>query len=204
MKLFYFLFISIIFFSCNNNKRSAPEDKQQETPKALQSDNSGAESSFSLKKRGYSDLVDELYNELLEKNAALSTLEYDIENIKEDSKDSAALFNAFDNKNSSYYDAATRHLGSIKDSVLKERIKFFVTNSLSRYKAKTTTHNDLLAAIAAKDINLDDLHVILKLTQTLGMIEQYQTGSLPSTKPLENTGKAYDKLIATTDSLGKK
>jgi len=201
MKLFYLLFISAIVFSCNSNR---PENKAQETPKALQTDNSSSETSFLSKKRGYDDLVDELYNELLEKNAALNSLEHGIEKIKDDSKDSAELFNAFDNKNSSYYDAATRHLGSIKDSVLKERIKLLVANSLSRYKANTTAHNNLLASIAAKDINLDDLHIILKLTQTLGMIEQYQTGSMPSTKPLEHTGKAYDKIIATTDSMSKK
>src|SRR5882757_4366399 len=123
MKLFYFLFISVILFSCNNNRASSPGMKQQETPKALQTDKSSSEISFSSKSRGYGDLVDELYNELLEKNAALSSLEHGIEKIKDDSKDSAELFNAFDAKNSSYYNAATRHLGSVKDAVLKERIK---------------------------------------------------------------------------------
>jgi hypothetical protein len=204
MKLFYFLFTSMLFFSCNNSERPAPENKQQETPKALQTDNGSSESSFLSKKRGPGDLVEELYNELLEKNAALHTLEHGIEKLKDDSKDSADLFNTFDDKNDSYYNSATAHLGSIKDSALKERIRLLVTNSLSRYKSKTAAYNNLLTAIAAKDVNLDDLHVVLKLTQTLGMIEQYQTGSLPSTKPLENTIKAYDKILFTTDSLSKK
>jgi hypothetical protein len=202
MKLFYLFFISVIFFSCNS--APSPEKKQEETPKALQTDNSNSETSFLSKKRGYSDLVDELYKELLEKNASLNSLEHGIEKIKDDSKDSAEMFNAFDARNSSYYDAAMRHLESIKDSILKERIKLIVTNSLSMYKAKTTAHNNLLALIDVKDIKLDDLHILLKLTQTLGMIERYQTASLPSTKPLENIGKAYDKIIATTDSLDKK
>ena len=204
MKLFYFLFISMTLFSCNNKAPSSPEKQQQETPKALQTDNSSSDYSLLSKSRGPGDLVEELYNELQEKNAVLHTLEHGIKKIKDDSKDSAAPFNAFDNKNNSYYDAATRHLGSIKDSVLKERIKFLVTSSLSGYKTKTAAHNNLIAAIAAKDISLGDLHIILKLTQTLGMIEQYQAGNMPSTAPLEHIGKAYDKIIATTDSLGKK
>jgi hypothetical protein len=204
MKLFYFLFISVIFFSCNNKRSSAPENKPQETPKALQTDNNSSKGSFLSKSRGYDDLVDDLYNELLEKNAALAALEHDIENIKDDSKDSAETFKAFDNKNNSYYNSATSHLESIKDTILKERIKLLVTNSLSKYKAKTAAYNNLLAAIATKDISLDDLHIILKLTQTLVMIGQYQSNDLPSTKPLENTSKAYDKIMTTTDALSKK
>jgi len=206
MKSFYsfVLFIAILFSSCKNNNTSAPENKPAETPKALQDNKSYAESSFSLSKRSPNDLVEELYNELLEKNAALNALEHNIEKVKDNSKDSAALFNGFDAKNDSYYNAATTHLGLIKDSVLKNRIKQLVENSLSKYKTKITPHKNLLAAIDAKDITLDDLHVVLKLTQTLAMIEQYQTNDLPSTKPLENTSKAYDKLIATTDSLSKK
>ena len=206
MKLFYLIIVSIaiLFSSCNNNRLTAPENKPKETPKALQTDNSVAESSFSLKKRGYDDLVEELYKELVEKNAALSSLEHNIEKIKDNSTDSAEAFNGFDAKNNAYYSAANTHLNAIKDSVLKERIKLLLNNSTSRYKNKITAHNNLIAAINTKDITLDDLHIVLKLTQTLAMIEQYQNNDLPSTKSLENISKAYDKLIATTDSLGKK
>ena len=198
------VFIAILFSSCSNNRVPAPENKSKETPKALQTDNGGSESSFSLKKRGYDDIVEELYKELLEKNAALSSLEHNIEKIKDNSKDSAEAFNGFDAKNNAYYNATNTHLNAIKDSVLKNRIKFLLSKSLSGYKDKISAHNNLIATINTKDITLDDLHIVLKLTQTLTLIEQYQNSDLPSTKSLENISKAYDKLIATTDSLGKK
>ncbi len=205
MKLFYFgfLIISIVCFSCDN-KQFVPESNQQETPKALQTDKESSGGSYISKKRYDNDLVEELYNELLEKNAALSSLENGIEKLKDDKKDSAALFNTFDSKNNSYYSAANMHIGVIKDSAIKQRIKQLFENSLSKYNTKIAAHNNLIAAVNAKDATLNDLHIVLKLSQTLSMIEQYQTNDLPPTKPFENTSREYDKLIFKTDSLSKK
>ena len=204
MKFIYFSFliISIVFSSCNN-KQALPESKPEETPKALQSNNESSGGSYVSKKRYDNDLVEELYNELLEKKAALSSLEKGIEKLKDNKKDSAQLFNTFDSKNNSYYSSANMHIDAIKDSAVKEKIKGIIDNSLSKYKTKIAAHNNIIAAINTKDITLDDLHIVLKLTETVSMMEQYQANGLPSTKPLENTSKAYDKLIVKTDSLSK-
>lgn len=206
MKLLYSAVVvfSIIFSSCTNNNPPVPENKPEETPKALQQDKGSSEISL-LSKRSYGDdLVEDLFNELLEKDAALNELEHAISKLKEDKKDSAESFNAFNLKNNSYYNSANTHSGAIKDSVLKQRIKLLLDNSLSKYKSAASGHNNLIAAINSKDITLNDLHIILKLTRTLGMIEKYQAKDLPSTKPLENTSKAYDKIITRADSLSKK
>lgn len=207
MKFFYlsFFIISIVLFSCNNNRPAAfPENRPEETPKALQEDKSRSGGSL-LSKRSYKDdLVEDLYSELLEKNSAFSELEHGIGKLKEAKKDSAESFNAFNLKNNSYYNSAGTHIGAIADSVLKQRIRLLVDNSLSKYKSAIAGHNNLIAAVNSKNITLNDLHIILKLTQTLGMIEKYQASDLPSTKPLENTSKAFDKVITRTDSLSKK
>ena len=144
-----------------------------------------------------------MYNELLEKDKTLGALEDGIEKIKDNSKDSASAFNTFDSRNISFYSSATGHLGTIKDSVLKERIKLLVDNSLTQYKTKIAIHNNLLSSINSKDITLDDLHFVLKLTKTLAVMEKYQSGNLPSAKPLEEISKAYDKVISKTDALTK-
>ena len=95
------------------------------------------------------------------------------------------------------------HIGAIKDSVVKERIRQIIDNSLSKYNAKIAAHNNLLSTINKKDIILEDLHIVLKLSKTLNIMEQFQTSDLPSTKPLENINKAYDKIIVKIDSLNK-
>lgn len=206
MKLLYPVVVvfSIIFSSCNNNSPTVPENKPEETPKALQQDKGSSEISL-LTKRSYGDdLLEDLFNELLEKDAALGELEHAIGKLKEDKKDSAESFNAFNLKNNAYYNSANTHLEAITDSVLKQTIKLLVDNSLSKYKSTTAEHNNLIATINSKDITLNNLHIILKLTQTLGMIEKYQAKDIPSTKPLEKTSKAYDIIITRTDSLSKK
>ena len=78
-----------------------------------------------------------------------------------------------------------------------------VDNSLTQYKTKIAIHNNLLSSINSKDITLDDLHFVLKLTKTLAVMEKYQSGNLPSAKPLEEISKAYDKVISKTDALTK-
>ena len=199
MKLFYTAILFIAIASCNNNRQPVAESTPQQIPKAFKE-----ESSSLISKRSYEgDVIEELYNELLEKDKTLSALEDGIEKIKDNSKDSASAFNTFDSRNISFYSSATGHLGTIKDSVLKERIKLLVDNSLTQYKAKIAIHNNLLSSINSKDITLDDLHFVLKLTKTLAVMEKYQSDNLPSAKPLEEISKAYDKVISKTDALTK-
>jgi hypothetical protein len=201
MKLFYPVITCLIIAlsSCNGNHNRAAESTPTSTPVAFQDE----QKDYSLvKKRSYTDdIVDELYKELLDKNKPLSDLEDGIEKLKDNSRDSAAGFNTFDTRNNSYYNSTAAHLGSIKDSVLKEKIKQLIDNSLSKYKSKIATHNNLLSTINNKNLTLDDLHVVLKLTKTLAMMEKYQSGEMPSAKPLEDINKAYDKIIYQTDSL---
>ena len=199
MKLFYIAILFIAIASCNNNRQPVAESTPQQIPKAFKE-----ESSSLISKRSYEgDVIEELYNELLEKDKTLGALEDGIEKIKDNSKDSASAFNTFDSRNISFYSSATGHLGTIKDSVLKERIKLLVDNSLTQYKTKIAIHNNLLSSINSKDITLDDLHFVLKLTKTLAVMEKYQSGNLPSAKPLEEISKAYDKVISKTDALTK-
>ena len=199
MKLFYTAILFIAIASCNNNRQPVAESTPQQIPKAFKE-----ESSSLISKRSYEgDVIEELYNELLEKDKTLGALEDGIEKIKDNSKDSASAFNTFDSRNISFYSSATGHLGTIKDSVLKEGIKLLVDNSLTQYKTKIAIHNNLLSSINSKDITLDDLHFVLKLTKTLAVMEKYQSGNLPSAKPLEEISKAYDKVISKTDALTK-
>jgi hypothetical protein len=201
MKLFYPAIICLIstLGACNNNHKRTAENTPTSTPAAFQDE----QKDYSLlKKRSYNDdIVEELYKELLDKNKSLSELEEGIEKLKDNSRDSAEDFNTFDSRNTSYYNSTGTHIGMIKDSVLKDKIKQLIDNSLARYKSSTAAHNTLLSTINSKNLKLDDLHTVLKLTQTLAMIEKYQTGELPAVKGLEVINKAYEKTILKTDSL---
>ena len=198
MKLLHLVavFILATLFSCNYTR---PKNSQQpETPKALQ-DKSGE--SF-LSKRSYNDdLVESLYNELSDKTPELKALENSIDKLREDKADSLESFNKYKEKTNSYYNSANNHITSIKDSILRDKIKQLIDNSLLKYNSKIILHNNLLSTINTKEITLSDLHNALKLIKTLTLIEKYQSDNLPPLKSLQNVNKEYDKTIIKADSL---
>ena len=158
-------FIFLTFGSCDNS-RTQDKDKQ-ETPKAL--DDKSSYEIFS--KRGDADLVESLYKELADKTPELKDLEDKIENITKSKADSAESFDRYNEKNEAYYNSAKRHIEQIKDSLVRDKIKVLISNSLIKYNAKILRHTDLLKSIDTKTATLDDLHLILKIIRTLPLIE---------------------------------
>ena len=186
-------------YSCNNSRR---QDKQQnETPKALEDKGSSYEI---ISKRGYDDLLESLYKELANKTPELKELEKQIENLTESKSDSTELFSKYDGKSQNYYQSANSNVGQIKDTILKERMTQLIYNSLTSYNSLVSKHNDILRSIRIKDVSLNDLHLILKITRTLPLIDKYQKENRPSTKSLEGYSTQLDKTIKYADTLTKK
>jgi hypothetical protein len=191
--------IVIGFYSCDNSRKK--EKREQEIPKALQEQSSN----YSLSKRSYDDdLVESLYNELANNTPELKDLENEIKDLKYRNPDSLETFEKFDNKNNSYYNSAKSHYEAVKDSVLKEKVKFLVAGSQTNYTNKISRLTSLVAQLKNKEISLNDLHILLKIVKTLPLIEKYQTDNLPSGKPIESVIKDLEKIILKTDSLSEK
>jgi hypothetical protein len=197
------ILISTIFVlalaACNNNRT---EDKpKQETPKALEDKGSSYEI---VSKRGYDDLVESLYSELVSKNIDLKKLEGKIDELNTSKKDTTNSFDKFNEKNQSYFSAANTHIGEIKDSLLREKMRNLIANNLTKYNARIAKHNELLKIIETKNVTIADLHNILKIVKTLPLIEKYQNENLPGTKALEGYIKQQDQTISFADTLSKK
>ena len=199
MKTITIILIStfVLFFSCN----SAPELEKvnREEPKALEEKSSYEEIS---KVRG-DNLVESLYAELVEKTPELKQLESTIEVLEKSKNDSTISITKYDQNNHSYYHSANSNLQQVKDSLLRSRIKILIANSLKRYKSKTLKQEALLKLIDSKSVTLNDLHIVLKITKSLSVMEKYQNENIPSSKSLEGYLKELDKTIKTTDSLAK-
>ena len=187
-----------IFSSCGEAK-SNPKPKP-ETPQALEHPTS---SSRILSKRGPENLVDNLYEEAAEKNAALKSVEEKIDALKNAEGDSTTGFHTFDQNNTRYFEAANGYMGQIKDSVLRQRIRALINTDLAKYNLSTAEHKRLLNGIDDKNIQLDDLHTALKIVTTLPMMHKYQAENLPSTNSLSAHIKNQDKVIREVDSLAK-
>jgi hypothetical protein len=188
--------IFLTFSSCDNLPK---EDKtKHETPNALKEEGSAPES---FVKRNNEDMIESLYNELVTKTPELKALEKNIESLSGEKNDSNDLYKKFNDKNQEYFGSANSNVEKIYDSVLKQKIRLLIFNSLAKYNTKISKHEDLLKSIDLKTVTLNDLHNFLKISTTLPLIEKYQNENLPTTKPLENVSQHLDETIKRIDTL---
>lgn len=173
--------ICIVLFmgalACNEPRpQQTKEAAAPEPPKALQDHSK----EYSLKSsRSNNDLVEELYEELLEKDTTLKNLEDKLKNLQQSGTDSTGTFASFNEKNNKYHDATSPYLSRINDSLLRERIKQIINNSLARYRSSTAVHLQLLRQIETNKTNLNDLHIAVQLVSTLSMMEKYRLENMP-------------------------
>ncbi len=148
--------------------------------------------------------MEDLYEELVKNSPELKSIETAIEMLTDNRNDSTKNFNFYNDKNEGYFIQGKEKLNSIKDTLLKEKIKDMLEASNIAYRSKTTAHTKFIENINTKMTSLEDLHCFLKIKTTLAVMEKYQTNNLPSTKPLETYLKKIDNLTNKMDSLGKK
>jgi hypothetical protein len=190
---------TVMLFACSDVS-SPPDD----VPKAFEEKNSiGGIKSSDSRYGGGSDVVNSMYNEIVDDDANLKSLEKDIRNIPGVIADAEGAYNNFVYNNSGYYNSATNHVNSIKDSALKQKIKVMLEASNAQYQRSGAKHNTLINEINWKQLTLNDLHTYLKIIKTIPAIEAYQKKNLPSTSPMENASAELDKLIQRTKDAGK-
>jgi predicted transcriptional regulator len=192
------LFILTLFISCggqtdNNNPT------QKENPKALQ------DAKLNLKSYSRSsDLIEDIYLELVDNTPALRKLEEDLDAFRPKPDDLKAKFNQFDYKSNNYYNSANNKALTIKDSLLKKKIIGLITSSNNKYSSKTSELNSLLKQITNNDTSLNDHHSVLKIVLTLPIIEKFQDNNMPNHKEFKDLINQQEKLILRTDSLTTK
>ena len=195
------LIIAFIIFSCNQKKQQQPP--APETPKALQESGS-ADYSLLSKRSGREDLVESLYAELADKTPELKDIEKQINYLDEARIDSVEEFNGFNEKINGYYGDAERHVSTVADSALINKIRMLISNSQSKYTAQISGHKSLLAMLDSKAVKLEDMHVLLKIVKTLPLIEKYQKNNIPGKKPIEKTINEFDKTLKKIDSIANR
>ena len=198
-KIFLSTILVLALVSCNSNRT---QDKpKQEIPKALEDKSSSYEI---ISKRGYDDLVESIYNELVSKNIDLKKLEDKIDELNKSKNDTTNLFDKFNERNQSYYSSANGHISEIKDSLLRDKMKVLIANNLTNYNSSIARHNELLKIIDVKNLRISDLHNILKIVKTLPLIEKYQKDNLPNKNSFDDYINRQEETIKLADTLTKK
>lgn len=197
--IFLSAILAVTFVSCENKR--IQDLSKKEAPAALE-EKSAAEEIMSMRGRG--DLVDRLYEELVERDVVLKRLEVQIEELNDSKRDSIESFDKFDGKVKAYFSASERYVSEIKDSLLRNKVKLLLANNLKNYNSQMAKQNELIKVIAEREMTISDLHNALKIVKTLPLIEKYQKDNLPGIKPLEGFIKQQDQAISLADTLLKR
>ena len=173
-----------------------------EAPKALQDENK-MDVSIETKRSFRNDIVEDLYQELLEKDPALRKLEEDIKRTDKEYDTANEKFEEYNRKSFNYYSDAGLKLRSINDSTIKKRIADILENSKKIYESKTGHVKNLLKYAEVKSISKNDYYLLLKIIKTLPEIEKYQTQAIPDKKTTETIISHYNKIITKAETLSR-
>ncbi|HSZ73128.1 MAG TPA: hypothetical protein VK750_10675 [Cytophagaceae bacterium] len=148
-----------------------------------------------------SDMVDALYQELIEQRPELQTLENQIETVQRAKEKTLEEYNQYNNKNTGYYTNAHQRIAVIKDSLLKNSIELLLKKSQNAYTGKNSSLHEVLAALDKQSTELNDHREALKVILTMNLIEKYQQQQLPDHSNYKSIIDSYHQHIKTADSL---
>lgn len=187
------------FVSCGGEKLKQNPVKP-ETPKALQDDKLEIKSF-----RGYeSNLVLELYDELVNQSSDLKKLQEDLTAIHSRSNENENKYDNYDQKSINYYQNAGNLANSIADSIVRKKVLEVISKSESQYSGLTAALNELRNSISGLSTDLHDNHMILKIMLTLPQIEKYQKENLPAALEFRNIIEEQKRVIKRLDSITPK
>ncbi|WP_316634081.1 hypothetical protein [uncultured Flavobacterium sp.] len=181
------VFSLILLISCRENEAN---HRSSEEPKAFE------EKSIDIGRfRRDNDLVEDLYQELVDKSPELKSLEKELSELN--TRDTTNIFYNYDQKSDDYYNSAESHINGIRDSVMKQKIINLIKKSSDKYASQKADLENLMDNIIKKRNEINNYHSALKIILTIPLIEQYQKQHLPNKSP-------FDKLIEKEDQLLQK
>ena len=187
---FFALIISLLLSSCQARKR--------ETPAILEGKKIDVSSIY--KKRG-ADLVDALYEELVNNSNDLKKLEQEIKEMKVTWPDSLEEYKTYHEKSAQYYESAEKKANSITDTSLRQSILDLIRKSRRNYRDSIATLSNLDSLVKKRAATIDNLHQLVKLMSTLPVIEEFQHSNRPDTFAAEGLTRRMEELITKLDSL---
>ncbi len=195
--LILFLVLVSLSMSCDSRgSQNIVSNPEVEIPKALTKTERAPDALSGFRSyRNRLNLVDDLYEEALEKNIELKNLDGRINSIFENRYDSLSIFENYKNINSSYWQSVRVSLSEINDSILSNQFSSLFDDYNSRYKGNLASYNDKNDIILQRDQVLKDQLLILKLITSFEAMENFQSSQLPKIEPLTNLIEDYDELI---------
>ncbi len=179
-----FIFVTLIF-SCRQETPDTPDAYQE---KSVVDD-------ISSLKRGNTDLISQLYTEILEKNKEIQALEDTISVLKDETSEKTKDINKFFENNQNFYNTAYDRIEIIQDSILRKKIFEKLSKNENSFNSKTKKITVLLADISQKQAELNDYHTSLKILLCMQQNEEYQNKNMPDTNTISGLKAEYLNVI---------
>ena len=162
------------------------------------------ESDSYVSKRYKEDIITELFDEAINKDAKLKAFVTRMKDLNNWERDRLEAYNKFTSNNREYWAASRYLLEEIKDSTLKKQYKKLFAD-LKTKQLQLASEIDTAASILNKKQQLfNDYYLLVKLMVTQQRMQNYQQNEMPNVKPIEEVIHEYDSLIIVSKSLIKK
>jgi len=188
--------------SCTNQQtpdRTGTEIAQA-TPQVL-SEKDYMSKSVSFSRKGYTDIITQLYEEAGKKDKALQALHRHINSLGELRDDSLAAYQNYDRTNTQYFQDAKNLSAQITDSTLREETLKSLGLFEQNYRDSVSEYEKKHLNIDEKALALHDQLILLKLAITRSMIKNYQANEIPNIEALTKIIQEYDEVIQETEAL---
>jgi hypothetical protein len=193
--LFTILIGTMITASCSNNKKRIADESEIQNPTPEVLDNNRDLKAASISRSYRADIIQELYQEAINKNDKLKKLSNRINEIDGIKADSLELYNKFIQTNRNYYATADDYINQLSDSTIKNELKEIFKIIENKYKVRVSKIVSAVEKIDSKTKFLNDQVILMKLLITEPMISNYQINESPNIETINNLGKIYDSLI---------
>lgn len=189
---------TLLIFSCNEDQKNNSPVIENAVDKA---EPSVASSLSKGNYRGDTNMVYQIYDELVKNDKKLQSLDDRIIAVNNESSEITSEYEKIIGKSTNYYNDAKALTKSITDSLMRKEIEQKVQISADQYKLKTKTINDLINQINTNIGTLNDQYIVFKIQKTLYEIEKYQSAHPLKTENVENYITKQKSLIEELKNL---
>jgi hypothetical protein len=190
------LILSLSFaLACSNDQNVANHiEIEEQTPEVLAGDESDIKSS-SFRIRSNYDIVEQLFEEAMNKDENLMSLNKRIEEVEDLKADSLEAYRDYIQKNQNYWHSLSSYANQLSDSTLKRDLNVLISTLKEKHDKKVLPLNSVVAQIDSNKRVLRDYEILMKIIVTEPMMSNYQRNEYPKMQTLKSVKNAYDSLI---------
>jgi len=187
--------ILFVAFSCTEERnKNQQANILEETPKVLDDDKSDVKLS-SYSRRMNKDIIQQLFDEALDKDEKLRSINSRISKIQNTKTDSLEEYQTYIRNNQIYWKSLKQYASQLNDTTAREELKDMIETLENLYTSEISSLDSLEKQIVKREQKLEDQEILMKIFITHPMMSNYQRNEFPDINTLKSVNEMYDTLI---------